>query len=169
MSLYIGVDPGAAGAIVAIDDMGTIHLAWTADGRGKGQGYFVAGDPDPIIVAEGLRPLRDQGVVGVAMETPFALRAGGTSTALTTGRRWGILYAALRFARIPLVTVTPAKWSADLFGGKKGDDAKAKKAAAVRLVSERLPNLEMILPGCRTPHDGLADAAALALWMRKQS
>jgi hypothetical protein len=169
MSLYIGVDPGASGGIVAIDDMGAVALAWAADGRGGGDGYFLGEDPDPMLVAERLRALRDQGVVGVALETPFALRAGGTTAALTTGRRWGVLYAAIRFARVPVVTVTPAKWSADLFGGKKGDDAKAKKAAAVRLVNERLPDLRLVLPGCRTPHDGLADAGALALWMRAKS
>lgn len=162
--LIIGVDPGDKGAIVALDENARPVLAWTADGRGGEDGYFLDGDPDPILIADRLRPLRELGVLRVVLETPFAPGRIGTANAITIGRRWGILYAALRATRLPIEKVTPAKWSADLFGGKKGADAKAKKAIAVRLVGERIPDLPLVLAGCRTPHDGLADAACLALW-----
>lgn len=162
--IVIGVDPGDKGAIVALDDCARPVLACTADGRGGDLGYFLDGDPDPLLVAEFVRPLRDLGVLRVVLETPFAPGKIGTANAITIGRRWGILYAAIRAARLPLQLVTPAKWSADLFGGRKGADAKAKKAAAVRLVGERVPDLRLVLPGCRVAHDGLADACCLALW-----
>lgn len=162
--ITLGVDPGDKGAIIALDENARPVLAWTADDRGGESGYFIDGDPDPMLIAERLRPLRDVGVLRVVLETPFAPGRIGTANAITIGRRWGILYAAIRAARLPLQFVTPAKWSADLFGGKKGADAKAKKAAAVRLVGERVPDLRLVLPGCRVAHDGLADACCLALW-----
>jgi len=162
--LTIGIDPGDRGAIVALDpDARPVH-AWTADDRGGELGYFLDGDPNARELVARLGPLRDLGVRLAVLETPFAPGRIGTANAITIGRRWGILYAALVLARLPVQLVTPAKWSADLFGGRKGTDAKARKAVAVRLVSERVPDLRLVPPGCRVPHDGLADAACLALW-----
>jgi hypothetical protein len=51
-----------------------------------------------------------------------------------------------------------------MFGAKKGGTGRQRKQAAVRLVGERVPGLGLVLPGRRLPHDGLADAACLALW-----
>lgn len=164
MSIVIGVDPGDRGAMVALDENGRVVGTFTADSRGGEEGYYLDGDPDPLAVAAWLRTFADVGVLRVVLETPFAPGKIGTANAITIGRRWGIQYAAIRAARVPLVMVTPAKWSADLFGGKKGADAKEKKAAAVRYVGERVPELRLVLPGCRVAHDGLADACCLALW-----
>lgn len=164
MSIIVGVDPGERGAMVAITESGELVGSFTADDRGGNAGYYVDGDPDPLMVTTWLNSLRDRGALRVVLETPFAPGRIGTANAITIGRRWGIHYAAIRAARVPLVTVTPAKWSADLFSGRKGADAKSKKAVAVRLVSERLPDLRLVPQGCRVAHDGLADAAALALW-----
>lgn len=164
MSIIIGVDPGDRGAMVALDEDGRYVAHLTADSRGGEDGYFLDGDPDPLLVASWLRGFADRGVLRVVLETPFAPGRIGTANAITIGRRWGILYAAIRAARVPLVMATPAKWSGDLFGGKKGGDAKEKKAVAVRMVGERVPDLRLVLPGCRTAHDGLADACCLALW-----
>ena len=167
MSIIIGVDPGDRGAMVAIDEEGQYVASITADDRGGSVGYYIDGDPDPLLVAGWIASWKDLGVLRVVIETPFAPGRIGTANAITIGRRWGIHYAAIRAARVPLVTVTPAKWSADLFGGRKGADAKAKKAVSVRLVGERLPQLRLVPVGCRVAHDGLADAAALALWGRR--
>ena len=164
MSVVIGVDPGDKGAMVALDEDGQYVAHFTADERGDEVGYYLDGDPNPLVVTSWIAGFKDRGVLRVVLETPFAPGRIGTSNAITIGRRWGIHYAALRAARVPLVMVTPAKWSADLFGGKKGADAKEKKAVAVRMVGERVPGLRLILPGCRVAHDGLADAAAIALW-----
>lgn len=162
--ICIGADPGDKGALVALDADGRLVGSITADDRGGHTGYFVDGDPDPLAVTAWINQYREAGVYRVVLETPFAPGRIGTANAITIGRRWGILYAAIRAARVPLVLVTPAKWSADLFGGRKGADAKARKAAAVRLVGERIPELALVLPGCRVAHDGLSDAGCLATW-----
>lgn len=164
MSIIIGCDPGDRGALVALDEDGRYVAHFTADTRGGEDGYYLDGDPDPLALTAWVRGFADRGVLRVVLETPFAPGRIGTANAITIGRRWGITYAALRAARVPLHLVTPAKWSADLFGGRKGTDAKEKKAVAVRLVGERVPGLRLVLPGCRAAHDGLADAACLAIW-----
>jgi hypothetical protein len=160
--VVVGVDPGAAGAIVALDEAGTPALAWAADDPECG--YFVAGDPDPLAITARLRPLAEVGVLRVVFESAFAPAQVGTANALTIGRRWGMLYAALRACRMPVVVVTPAAWSRALWGASKGGTGKERKQAAVRLAAERAPALGLVLPGRRIAHDGLADAAALAIY-----
>lgn len=162
--IFIGIDPGATGGIVAIRENLSIVLAWTADGKGGTDGYYLAGEPDVLAISARLRPMREEGVRSVVIEEPLGLGRIGTSVALTIGRCWGMTFAAVLAARLPVRRVSPAKWSADLFRGKKGVTTKEKKDIAVRLVMERLPELQLVLPGCRVPHTGLADAACLALW-----
>lgn len=161
--LTIGIDPGDEGAMVALTPDAEPVAYWTADNGPEGvAGYFCDGDPDPVEVTRWIAHLRDTvGVVRVVLETPFAPGRIGTSNAITIGRRWGILYAAVRAARVPMVKVTPAKWSGELFGGRKGADPKA---AAVRLVRERVPALPLVWGRRKNPHTGMADAACLALW-----
>lgn len=164
--LTIGIDPGAEGAMVALDLEGRAVASWTADtGPEDTGGYYLDGDPDVLEVTRWIAALRDgPGVLRVVLETPFAPGRIGSANAITIGRRWGMHYAAVRAARVPVVTVTPAKWSADLFGGRKGATPAEKKAVAVRLVGERVPALTLRWGRRKNPHDGLADAACLALW-----
>ena len=157
----IGVDPGATCAVVALDEAGAPALVWAADAP---DGYFVGGDPDPLAVTARLRPLAEVGVVRIIIESAFAPAQIGTANALTIGRRWGVLYAALRACRMPVVVVTPAAWSRALWGAAKGGTGRARKQAAVRLVSERAPEVGLVLPGRRIAHVGIADAAALAIY-----
>lgn len=164
--LTLGIDPGEHGAMVALDLDARPVASWTADAGPEGYpGYYLDGDPDVLEVTRWITTLRDgPGVLRVVLETPFAPGHIGSANAITIGRRWGMHYAAIRAARVPVVKVTPAKWSADLFGGKKGATEAAKKAVAVRLVGERVPALTLRWGRRKNPHDGLADAACLALW-----
>lgn len=162
--IYIGIDPGKTGAIVALDATNwSIALAWTADGP---DGYYRDGEPDPLVIADRLRPLRESGVALVAIETPFAPRAVGTANALHMGLAWGLLLGAVLAARLPLRRVTPAAWSVAILGAppKGGWPDRAKKQASARCAAERLPQLRLVLPGRRVAHDGLSDAACVALW-----
>ena len=158
----IGIDPGAEGAIVVVSGGKAIEV-WTADTRAKVPGYFVAGDPDAVALVAFLRGYLYADAT-IILETPFAPGKIGTSNAIVIGRRWGILYAACRLSGLPVVTVTPAKWSSDLFGGRKGVTGREKKEAAVRLCGERLPSLALVPAGSRVAHTGLADAGCIALW-----
>lgn len=162
--IYIGVDPGEQGAIVGIREHDlSVALAITGDREG---GYCPGGEIDPLAIVADLRALSGEGVRRVVVETPFAPRSIGTANALTIGERFGILWAAIRLARVPCERVTPAKWSNAMLGKPPagGWPPREKKAAAARLVAERLPALQLVPPRSRVAHAGLADAAAMALW-----
>jgi hypothetical protein len=102
----------------------------------------------------------------IICEAPFVLRSGGVSSALTIGKNYGALTACLSVARLPWQEVTPASWSVKMVGAppKGGWPDKAKKQAAIDLCRRELPLLNLILPGRRVPHDGIADAGAMCLY-----
>lgn len=169
MSIIIGIDPGQHGAIVGLNENGTCAFVWTADGKGeRGEdeagGYYRGGEPDIIGLVARLNPLRDIGVLAAVIEEPMCPRASGTVTALTMGRSWGLMLGALLIARLPVQRVTAAKWSSDMFRGKKGTTDREKKDAGIKLCMERLPTVPLIPAGCRSPHTGIADAALIAAW-----
>lgn len=167
-TLIIGVDPGQKGAIVMLDDRAQVHFAWAADASGAKNtvpGYFV-GAFNARGLAEELRLAVSGHVVARCIfETPLAFAKGGVSSALSTGIGWGQLRATFALVPLPVEETTPAKWSTTMLGkpppgGWKG----AKKQEAIDLCRARLPGLNLVLPGCRKPHDGLADAAVMALY-----
>lgn len=166
--LFIGVDPGQKGAIVILDDRAQVHFSWAADAKGKGglvPGYFV-GAFDARSLADELRiAVAGHVVARCIFETPLAFAKGGVSSALATGIGWGQLRATFALVPLPVEETTPAKWSTAMLGKPpKGGWDGAKKQAAIDLCRARLPGLSLVLPGCRKPHDGLADAAVMALY-----
>ena len=165
---WAGIDPGAKGAIVVLDALGRCVLAWAADDLDAG--YLRHDEVDGPAIAERLRDLHARGPIVVAcLEIPLAPRAIGTSTALTIGQRWGALEMALRFAGVPVQRVSPAKWSNAMLGKPPtGGWAGAKKDAACDLVARTIPTVGLVLPRRHKRHDGLADAALIAAWARRE-
>lgn len=166
MNLTIGIDPGKAGGIVVLDEHRTCVLAWAADEKPKADrvgGYFLGEWPDVRGILDELRAL-DGRVVNVTLETCMVLRGQGAAVKIAGG--WGHLRAAVLAAGLPLDEVTPAAWSRAILGAppKGGWVDGAKKQAAIDVVRAKLPTVGLVLPGRRVPHDGLADAACLALY-----
>lgn len=162
----VGIDPGIAGAIVALNPDLTVRLCWAADEKPSERlarvGGYAVGGWDVRGLIEELRALAPARVV---METPLAFARGGVSTALATGIGYGTLRACVLAAGLSLEDVTPAAWSRAILGSPpKGGWEGQKKAAAMAVCRERLPGLELVLPGRRVPHDGIADAGCLALY-----
>jgi len=169
MTLYGAVDPGKAGAVVIIDEARNPVLVWAADDKGSNDrpaGYLVGDFDARGFVAELERAVDGRPFGGFICEAPFVLRSGGVSSALTIGKNYGALTACLSVARLPWQEVTPASWSVKMVGAppKGGWPDKAKKQAAIDLCRRELPLLNLILPGRRVPHDGIADAGAMCLY-----
>lgn len=102
---------------------------------------------------------------------------------LTTGTNYGALLGVLAALEVPHTVVRPQVWQhavgvppcrRPLLGddgvqlrtrsgrGRTTTDRRAKKAAVVRLVQERWPQVDLMPGRCTTPQDGMADAVALA-------
>ena len=165
--LVIGIDPGKKGGIVALDLQG-FPVEWLAadhpsDGycRGKGrQGVYLVRD-----MAEWLRDRMEGGRVAlVVIETQQvrSAQAGG----LTIGMGWGLWLGIVGTLGLPLERVNPQRWQRDLWGKRKpGADTKT---ASIDYVRTRGPALPLKWKRRTNDHDGLSDAACLALWGLKQ-
>jgi crossover junction endodeoxyribonuclease RuvC len=161
LRLVVGVDPGVTGALVALDADASPVEWWAADDPSGG--YVHAGELDAGAVAGWLAELRaeDRAILRAVVERQQARPGEGRSTLLGTGRRWGQLLGVLAALRVPVVQVPPATWRGRVLGKAAAGQGKA---AAVAFARARVPDLPLTLGKRRKPHDGLADAACLALY-----
>ncbi len=153
--IAIGIDPGRDGAAVAVeqDELG-LHV----------RGSFLLAEVCPKWWAPGLvalaldalpRPQR------VALELVASRPVEGSATSRRAGIGWGVLWACVALAWPGAELLTPASsvWTRVL-----RDQPGEGKARAVALVSSLLPDLNLTPGRRRKPHDGLADAGAIAIW-----
>jgi len=148
----IGIDPGIAGALVAVDhgqiiawlDMPTITT--TVNGKPKRvlDGYQIAwwltemGQVEKVVVE------KVQGVQG-----------SGATSAFSFGQGVGIIHGILIALQRPWSTVTPQVWTKHY---AVGSDKGLHRQAAQRCFPD---HAELFM---RVKDDGRADAALLALW-----
>jgi crossover junction endodeoxyribonuclease RuvC len=152
----MGIDPGLDGAVAVILPAGaeahvtpTIAAARGGKRRLDAAGMLVLLERHPIALAviEAVGPMPKQGVVST-----FRFGVGfGT---------WLGMLAALR---IPHLAVTPHAWKKAILAGTTKD-----KGAAILWAQRRFPEVSLLATArSKVPHDGLADALAIAEFARR--
>lgn len=157
MSSAVGIDPGKNGAIV--------HLAITPDGIVPVEAWLLRGyliGTGKAAVWDVARLARDLGHLPasatVAIERVGVRPGEGVSGAFAFGFSAGMLRGL--FAAYDVLMPTPRKWQGAILADIPGEDTKAK--AVVRASS--IAGLQLVQPRCRVPHEGIADAACIALY-----
>lgn len=162
MSAVLGIDPGLDGALVVLDPGGRI-IARTAMPTVKGPKkrhldedalyHFLFTHLPSYAWIENQQAMRKRGV-----------RQGATS-AFSTGDGFGLLRGLLVGLRIPYERVMPGEWQPEILLHSEGDTKHRSLITA-----EMLWPAESWLasPRCRTPHDGLTDAACIAEYGRRR-
>jgi len=151
---YIGIDPGKKGAVVILTDGITAEY------------------PTPLVCRKhhdpaGMAQLLRRENIGelwrcAALEKVHAMPGQGVTSMFSFGTSWGIWQGILAAMKIPYILVGPREWQKHVCGGLGGDPkARARQAALAQL-----PQLNLRPGRCRTPHQGVADAACLALYAR---
>ena len=189
--IVVGIDPGADGAIAAIDAERRVVLGvallrrWAPDAIGEGDAGAMetalawgpggvswpmvaalewAGALLPSDVHPSARP-----IYTLACEAP-QLRPGQAGGAVQAWRA-GVLAAeagavlAAR-GRLGRVVVEAQTWTREMGLQVRGQDRADRKRARVARVLELAPTAwSMLQPRpCRVPHDGAADAILIAMW-----
>lgn len=165
----IGIDPGKAGGIVCLGDDLDVY-ARRANGP---TGYEVTGKapPNPEQYLDALLAVRPGSMwmpqlVVVEQQQPMPKQ--GLSSTYRTGLGFGLWLGLLTTLGWPYRVARARDWrkTAGIPVGGGGDP----KAATIRVVQARLPALDLTPGATRKPHDGLADAAGMALaarvWLR---
>jgi len=91
------------------------------------------------------------------LEEPFAPK-GREFGVMGSWRRFGQLESLLWTLEYEVIGVQSRRWQSAL--GFKGDT----KAASLAYVRANFPDVNLIPPRARNPHDGLADAVCIAVW-----
>lgn len=145
----IGIDPGREGAIVRLSD--TSATAWLLP-------YDDAG----LSGRQLAELLRAEVVSGdsVVLERAQSMPRQGIASAFRYGRDYGVILGVLDAIGASYQTVAPGVWHRAVVGGS-GVDPKARARA---VVEARLPWLELRPGKRRKAHEGIVDAACLALY-----
>lgn len=152
MTLYVGLDPGASGGLVALKETGELRHYYPFTGNWK-----VIGDLLQSCKAEGCF---------AALEEVSAMPGQGVSSMFTFGKNVGGLESLLEYLEVPYLTVRPAKWQKAILGTVPKGEAKERAAAYVR---KRFPELQV---GLKTPgftkkaKEGVIDATLIALYCK---
>ena len=167
-----GIDPGKDGAVVALAD-GCLaiyrRIAPVANVGKKGKVKMVYDEPAMWEIVVGLAQM---GCAFVALERQQAFPKQGATSNFSTGDGYGLWRMALTASRVPFEVVHPKTWTKALFSGVPGDGKNRNLLAAGRL----LPKVNLIADieagratdRSKKDHDGIADAALLALWAYRQ-
>jgi len=179
--IVIGIDPGANGAIAAVDVERRLVLGvalcrdWAPEVEGQGEAARMQADLGwPLVLPAMLRRIGVTvgDVVELCVEAS-QLRPGQSGGA-AQGWRAGALAASV-VGELAVITGLPvavvevvgaSAWTKamGLHGTKAERDAR--KRARVARVLELVPDARPMLvgPGCRVEHDGAADAILIALY-----
>jgi crossover junction endodeoxyribonuclease RuvC len=146
VNVVIGVDPGATGAIAALDTDGGIVAVHDMPHHG--------GIVSPALIADILSDLRLAHDLAVAwVERVHAMPRQGVSSSFKFGDAYGTVKGVLGGARVPLELVTPGKWKGD--AGLTSDKG-ASRRRAIELWPEHSATF------ARVKDDGRAEACLIA-------
>ena len=164
----IGIDPGKEGAIVVLEDLDVLYQR-RADGPDGYHRHGPGEEADAVAMAtELLRAACDEVPGLVVVEAPHWHAGKGRRMNAGTAGRLGIEHGAWRGALAglgwPFLVLEAVRWRP--MAGIRFTDRFNVKAPTVDHVEGLLPGLDL-RPGRKvTDHDGLADAAGMALAAR---
>lgn len=147
MKAFLGIDPGASGAIALIDNSGDVLVeVWPGD---------------PVAAADLLRGWRTSYDIQHACLERVASRPGqGVSSVFSFGTNFGCWQGILAALAIPYSLPTPQAWQKGLIVPSDGPDTKARSLAVARRL---FPTVDLHRKG----DHGKSDALLLALYAKR--
>ncbi|MDF1551954.1 MAG: hypothetical protein P1P84_02775 [Deferrisomatales bacterium] len=145
MSYYMGIDPGAGGAVAVVGEDGDAYT-WDYPGDAVAVGQLL------------VEILSAHMVSSVAIERVHSMPGQGVSSSFKFGQNFGSWLGALGALGIPVITVSPKKWQNEMLDAGTGDTKERSLSMARRL----FPNVTLH----RKKDNGRADALHLARYAR---
>lgn len=147
---YLGVDPGKQGGLCVLRDDGVpMETIRMPDGKVR--------IVDWLLHAHGIYPH-----LIIVTELAQAMPKQGVTSCFRYGQHFATFEDAAIHLKIPYHEVRPAIW-------KKTLGLTSKKKDSITACRQLFPLLELVPPGCRTEHDGIAEALLIAEWARRKN
>lgn len=156
MSFFIGIDPGASGAVAILNKVGTLVHVFDMPSVEIMAGGKLKRRVSPEMLAAELKLYADQGATA-CIEQVGAMPGQGVSSMFAFGESFGLAKGVLAGLGIPTSTVTPSKWKKAM-GVNAGKDGSRAKAAQLWPIQAREFK--------RIKDDGRAEACLIAEWSR---
>lgn len=147
-TIYIGVDPGINGGLATI-----------------GSGIFdVVPMPETRKQAfDWLKSVATPQYRVIAVVEKVASRPGqGVASMFKFGKGVGEVLGILTALRCEIIEPTPQAWKKVMLAG-----TDKSKDASIQICENLFPDVELVLPRCRKPHDGMAEAVLMAEYGRR--
>lgn len=162
MSMYIGIDNGVTGGICAISDSSSV-IALCRMPVKKARS---ANEVDIRALHLWLSAATGENLSNAVyiIEEP-----GGSKSASAAKSMAGSFHAIRAFFETKFLRyerITPQRWQKSLLPGCKPGETKKR---ALSRALELWPEETFIPDGCRTPHDGIIDAALIAEYGRREN
>lgn len=155
----LGIDPGKNGAAVLLRDGAHVHAVLSSELL-CGQSWEAAHNE----VTRWFRLVHTTwGLDLVVLERLGGRPGEGATSARTMGVGWGLWLGAASALGVPVIVPTPQRWQREILADLAGDT----KSRSVAWCRAHLPGLDLTPGRRRVPHDGLADAACLAMYGRR--
>ena len=164
--MRIGIDNGKDGAVVGVmPDWSTVVLEMPILGN----------ELDERAVYKFLQRMKacSPHDIYAVLEYAQVMPKQGSVSGFTIGRGYGAMRMALIALEIPFEIVRPRVWQKDVgivVPANVKDRSKRRKIIkeqSVKIVRRRLPSVDLTPGKKRTPQDGIADAACMALHATK--
>lgn len=156
--IYVGIDNGLNGGIVAVQEPGKILESYVMPTRGKTKGNEV----DAKLIRMFLEEWPAQELT-VILETPGKF-AKGVQAISSMWDSYGATRGVLEAIGIRHHRITPQSWQKVMLVGCKTGDTKP---AALLRAKQLWPGEQWLeTPRCKKPHEGLIDAALIAEYGR---
>jgi crossover junction endodeoxyribonuclease RuvC len=157
LPVVVGVDPGLRGGIVALRG-NEVLMAECMPTLQVGKSKKIV---DVVTFAHRLEGV---GPTVVAIEAQQSMPGQGLSSTFKTGRGFGQLEGVCYGLRIRFEVPRATAWTKTILKGVAGEG----KQRGISFIQRRLPHLDLSPGALRVPHDGIADAACIALWMQQK-
>lgn len=161
--VYIGVDPGAHGALMCLNPMGGIDMHM--ERKGTGDGYNTLAIEEVITYVRTLMDAHGP-ALRVGLENPRSMPTDTPVTAYQLGHQVGQLCMMFHVLGVNYTLIPPITWCRKLgFPGKQYDNAVAIRAA---WLDERYPSARVAYTGPRGGLlDGRIDALCIASYLKQ--
>ena len=147
MDYYIGIDPGATGALALLDAGFNGALVWDYEERYTG-----------ISLIKNL--LEEDCKFSAAIEKAQSMPAQGVVSMFKFGENYGYWRGILETLEIPFIYVTPHKWQKAVFNSMPKADTKTM---SLDLARRLFPDVDLKYK----KHHGRADALLIAYYLLK--
>lgn len=148
--ICIGIDPGKSGALV-------VRLS---DGRMEGVAFDADLYRDKLYAVGRLCAEYGESAV-CCLEHVGAMPKQGLSSTFNFGENFGFIQGLLVANRIPYELVRPQRW-------KKAFGITSDKNTSIQVCQRLFPGLNLFrTEKCRKPHDGIAEAALMCEYARR--